>query len=219
MALAGTHLRLAADLEASCDVLNRIKFFSGNLYPDSRYYTHLDRSITHNKDFVSADFILGNDFRKGWALHLLCDRLQRNEFSKIFPHFLPDEQILPGSDHWVVLTALKVAQDIYDTEQFPICDYLHLLVDDEAPNGEQPQDILDYYSFFREGYLAPNDVDSRATIFQHVGIEPDLLKKIIDRSKAMGEDDFIQSHIDKIYPEMLKAATVFLSENLIMKSS
>ena len=51
MALEATHMRFALDLKNKYQVRNIKKYIVGTIYPDSRYLSGIDRTLTHSENF------------------------------------------------------------------------------------------------------------------------------------------------------------------------
>ena len=56
MALPATHIRFAAALCERLGVADLPAFFSGTLYPDSRWLTGVDRQRTHGRRHLDPEF-------------------------------------------------------------------------------------------------------------------------------------------------------------------
>ena len=78
MALEATHIRYALDNKDRFDVSDETKYVSGTVYPDSRYPTGIARTLTHDDSQMQKNFWSNDDFRKGWAAHLLYDKIQQS---------------------------------------------------------------------------------------------------------------------------------------------
>ena len=113
MALEATHIRFALDVKDEYNISSLEKYLSGTIYPDSRYITCSDRDLTHSDGLLSLDFAK-DDFRKGWYIHLVCDKVQA---------IVKEESRVSSSnktDDWVLSTAIKNIQDIKDVQCFDI---------------------------------------------------------------------------------------------------
>ena len=154
MSLEATHIRFALDLEKRLNVQDRQKYVVGTVYPDSRYVSGIDRNLTHYNDLL--DELKGtDDFAKGMAVHLLCDRISAEIRDEWFD--MP-EKTTWGGDYWVYSTALKIIQDTHDFEKFDLNAMLPLLDYSETRNDEQEQDIIRYNTGIQKTYAGKSQV-------------------------------------------------------------
>ena len=207
MALEATHIRFALDLKDKNKVSDIKKYLSGTVYPDSRYVSEIDRHLTHPEDFMDEGFIKNDDFRKGWAVHLLCDKIQvqitRDKLPEIF-----ELETGQGSPRWIHHTALKILQDIDDVQKFDIKKYLPDLDYVEAPNGEDPKIVLRYNQIFQNMYKDPakTNIDSCYEMWKLFGIGDELATKVKLQAEAYSKDKRIMDFIGQIYNLMLGRA-------------
>ncbi|BBO85278.1 hypothetical protein DSCO28_58440 [Desulfosarcina ovata subsp. sediminis] len=182
MALSATHLRFAAVLLRWLPVTDRPAYFSGTLYPDSRWVSGLAREKTHADRFLNPDFAV-DDFSLGWHVHCVCDRIQ----GQIHQDLLGDLSMLTDSERWVRLSAAKVIQDGFDAAKGDLAQQLALLVDGLAPNGEPPGSVADYFGFVRRAYrgcTARTPADY-ARLWADVGLDPTMITRIEDAVACM----------------------------------
>lgn len=203
MALEGTHIRFAHEFFESLAITNRAEYISGTLYPDSRYFTGVDRTLTHPKDAVE-ELLRGDDFKKGWAVHLMCDKLQR-EFTRVqMPEvFSGDEGAL--SDTWVRHSALKILQDITDAQAFEISLHLDGCVMTQAPQGESRVSLEKYYAVVKNMYSAPHalSIEVASQMWRDFGVEEEFVTRIRAQALAYADDPRAQALLERIYDEMV----------------
>src|SRR5438552_1184801 len=120
MALEATHLRLALDLKVKYQIKDEGSYLAGSIYPDTRYITKLDRNLTHPHDYVNWERSTLDDFHKGWLTHLLGDSAQFNIIKQKFPEIFAVGPLEQDNDVWVMLTGVKVLQDLNDAQSFDI---------------------------------------------------------------------------------------------------
>ena len=53
MSLQITHIRFALDLHKELNITSLDQYISGTIYPDSRYMTGIDRSLTHSDTLLT----------------------------------------------------------------------------------------------------------------------------------------------------------------------
>lgn len=158
MALEATHIRFALDLKDKFQVKDLAKYISGTIYPDSRYVSEIDRELTHPKDYMDWDIFKVDDFKKGWLVHLLCDRIQSLITKDKFPEIFIGEFLGSGSERWINHTALKILQDLNDVKKYDITKYLPCLDYVNNPNGENIAKVKQYNQIFQQMYQDPGKV-------------------------------------------------------------
>lgn len=207
MALPATHLRFASDLANRYKVSDRCKYLSGTTYPDSRYVTKIDRLLTHPEDLFTEALSGDNDFKKGWAIHLLCDEVQANLFAKRFPEVL-NSDVKAGSSEWIYVTALKMVQDMEDLKHYSIVQDLRCLDHIEVHNGENNEGILSFNTTVQRIYASPEEVtlESYEPLWQIFGLPTELKDQVLAQAKLFQKDDSVMEFIRGVYKEMLGQA-------------
>ena len=115
MSFQSTHLHFADEIKNILLVKDLTRYFSGALYPDSRYITKIDRDKTHSDVKLSTGKIINlkDDFHKGWQAHLIYDQLGINKLKMITleQKYKPDE--MKKEEIWIPVTAAKLVEDLY----------------------------------------------------------------------------------------------------------
>ena len=121
MALEATHMQFALDLKDEYQVIDLEKYIVGSIYPDSRYVTGIDRTLTHGEWILADDFTV-DDFHKGWQVHQLADNIQteiiKDYFPKLVPVFAKEDKMI--KDEWTMFSAIKIIQDMNDLQKFDL---------------------------------------------------------------------------------------------------
>lgn len=206
MALEGTHIRFALDSQDYFGVSDADKFISGSIYPDSRYPTGIDRTLTHDDTQMQRDFWKNDDFRKGWAAHLLYDKIQYDIHTDWFKDILQAHNpSMSGEDDWIIRSALKILQDIEDISQFDIKQHLDALRYVETPNGEQAGSVAEYNQLLAEMYAnAPNvSIEDLEKMWISWSISADTAAKMRSEAYAIQADKELQSKVTRVYTETL----------------
>lgn len=205
MALEATHIRFAVDLKDKYQVKDIKRYIIGAVYPDSRYITHIDRALTHANDFLNWNWENEDDFKKGWLVHLLVDKFQKQITKQKLPRIFKGETG-QGSEVWVRHTAIKILQDMQDVKAFDIRSYLKYLESAENPNGEDLQKVKLYNQIFIKMYTDPKkvNINSCYKMWKDFGIGDDLAIKIKIQAEQYSRDDKIKLAINEIYNETLK---------------
>lgn len=205
MALEATHIRFALDLKDKLEVKELDKYLSGTIYPDSRYITKIDRKLTHNNDYAKKEFYNDDDFKKGWAVHLICDTLQKDIIKELFSDLLKDagEEIVYGKENWIIRTAIKIIQDISDAEFIGTKNYIKYLGYINNPNNENLDLIKKYNQIFIEMYNKDSlSYEDEFTMWQMLGLDQDVLEKIKKKTAELNQDQSVIDRVKQIYDIM-----------------
>jgi len=210
MALYGTHIRFALDVRDYFAVADLKQYISGTVYPDSRSFSRIKRELTHNLEFEDKSFYNNNDFKKGWAVHLLYDHIQFNVISEIFPTLFSRQEIMYGNDHWITTTVIKILQDLDDIKYFDITVYLSCLDYIETPNGESEQVIKNYNNILVNVYKKlPSGIDDYKLTWPGIGMETKVVEAIKSKFFELEKNKEVMDKVKLIYPRSLE---VFKSE-------
>jgi hypothetical protein len=206
MALTASHIRFALDLKDKLQVKNVPQYITGTMYPDSRYRTRVNRDLTHPENFRDWDINSLDDFRKGWLMHLYCDELQSDIFKREFPDFFDQNPTGFGTDTWVVLTALKLLQDMDDLLKFDIRSNLPDIKYAEAHNDESLESIIEFYDVLHQVYDsdAPVDFTAYKASFIGLGLPAELGDSIIEKAKELQQDQSVVQKTHATYEEMIQ---------------
>lgn len=110
MALQATHVRFAKTLFERANVRDDGSYYSGAVYPDSRYVTGVKRDETHYHGVPKLPFSEEmSDFEKGWATHLFYDEHAGKRLRELFGI---KGRIYFGDDAWLKATAAKIIEDM-----------------------------------------------------------------------------------------------------------
>jgi hypothetical protein len=212
MALEATHIRFALDTQDVFEVEDLSKFISGTIYPDSRYPTGIDRTLTHDDSQMAKSFWGGNDFRKGWATHLLYDKLQFAVHTDWFGALLKgsDPQMTSEED-WIVRTALKILQDIDDVSHFDILPSVSALNYIETPNGEDTAKMYKYNQQLSTIYnKAPVvTIEDLELMWVDWGISAEIAAKMRNKAYEIQKSEYLMVMIEKIYDETVMRRDAF----------
>lgn len=215
MALEATHIRFALDTKDTFEVENLDKYISGSIYPDSRYPTGIDRMLTHDDSQMTRDFWKGDDFRKGWASHLLYDKIQFSVHTEWFNDLLKENNPeMTGEEDWIVRTALKILQDIDDLQHFDIKPYLSALNYIETPNGEDKNKVKEYNQLFVSIYSkAPEvSVEDLEKMWIDWSIPTDIAAKMRNKAHEIQKNEHLMKLISKIYDETIERKDEFFNK-------
>jgi hypothetical protein len=210
MAMEATHIRFARDLATSMRVTDFVSYYSGAVYPDSRYATGVPRFATHlgascPRDLCTSDM---TDFEKGWATHLCYDRtsaaIRRETLVGI-----PDEW---RADDWAFATAVKLVEDMESVRALGADIALaRNLVATEHPCGEDLRVMERYYADLCAAYAsACDDPEDYRAFSIRMGIASVLADRMIALARNLAADSAILRAIAGVYPCALTLAETAL---------
>lgn len=202
MALEGTHMRFALEVRDSFRVDDVKKYVSGCIYPDSRYITGIDRGLTHDDSQMERIFWWDDDFKKGWATHILYDRMQYDVHTEMFKDILKIENDeMTWEEDWIVRSALKILQDKFDVLKFDIHGCLDGLDYVETPNGEDYETLKKYNCCYKTVYSkVPNvTVADIEAMWDEWNVSDENSKKIEKLVNEMRTNPKLMKRIERIY--------------------
>lgn len=204
MALEGTHIRFAIDLMDEYDIQDIDAYISGTLYPDSRYITKTERNLTHDEKYLKKEFA-NDDFKKGWRVHLLCDKIQGRHIRIIAD---TQDKTAQQNDHiWINHTVIKVLQEISDLKQFDISKYLPYSRLSSVPNNENREMLKGYYEFVKNFYAKSNlQIEDYRAVLDVFGIPKDVENEVISKCASMQKDEMKMKEIENLYSLMIAEA-------------
>lgn len=202
MALIATHLRFALETKPD-EVENATQYLSGVVYPDSRYITKCARQFTHDGKFLEKSFAT-DDFKKGWQNHLLCDRIQSEIIKDTF--CLNGKQIARCNDVWIMITAIKIIQDISDLEKYSIAEYLPISIGYIEERDEKMELLQKYYEVLNDFYgMGGNrSLTDYKIFFSAFDISDDVQDRVIGRCENIQNDEAMMKKTLGIYQKMIE---------------
>lgn len=206
MALEATHIRLALDLSEKYQVKDIQRCIVGTLYPDTRYTTRIPRELTHPPEFMEWDILNVDDFKKGWYMHLLCDKIQGAIIKEKFPEIFLGEPLEMGNLAWVGITAIKTLQDLEDMKEFDVSQHLPDLTLIEHHNNEDPDKVRKFYEAACIVYSNPKAItlETYKLKMLELGL-PEALAESVNRTTTEYQDKPGALELVRgIYPEMLQ---------------
>lgn len=208
MALEATHMRFALDLKNKYQVRNIKKYIVGTIYPDSRYLSGIDRTLTHSEKFLDENFAK-NDFHKGWQVHQLVDIIQTEIIKELFPNFVPifakENKFI--QNEWHTFSAIKIIQAMDDMQKFDLQKCLTYLNSYAFnPNGENLEDIKKYNQIMIDLYQGKKitTIDDNYKMWVALGVNKKDGLEIKKQTQKLLKDKNIISEILGIYDKMLE---------------
>lgn len=203
MALQATHIRFALAIQSRF-VIDAIPVYcSGAVYPDTRYVTGLAREHTHGPSSPQDPFADGlTDFERGWASHLLYDRLEGAEMRMLIPPQLG--AVEQNGLAWIEMTAMKIIEDMASVraigkDVFRLFD----LALDVAPRGEDLHRIRKFYSITSEFYKTLGTLEDYMMWAKNIGAADDVVSALRDRTAQMLNDDELSARIVAIFDTVM----------------
>jgi len=206
MALEATHLRFALDVRDDYHVVDFSRYLSGTIYPDSRYVTGVEWSLTHPRDFDRIPFPKEDDFRKGWETHLIYDLVQ----GAVFARMTGTEHVTQGDEEWRQRIAFKIIQNEIDfgfLDTIEVFSKLNVVL---TPFNESIGPIRRYFDcvvdFLREGTGGVTRIED-IPIFKASGLSEkhrELLDDVCGRCECFRNDPIMMEKISGIYDETMR---------------
>lgn len=208
MALMATHIRFALEKREEYGAIDMREYVSGSMYPDSRYFTGIDRALTHPTRFSARSVSDLSDFEKGWYAHLVCDLAQGRAIAELFAKELEGLQTMDAQ--WSIRTALKALRDIEDARMFDVRSWVAMAVSEKTPNGERVEAVQEYYAKFRALY-ALGDLTYRdeLRVWEKVGMAEEALRRSDAWVREVGSAPDVSDQVKKLYAETVRLAPVF----------
>ncbi len=204
MALTATHLRFALEMKDELNVQNLEQYLSGSMYPDSRYSTGVAREVTHDESLFTGDLSLMDDFYKGWAMHLACDRAQGEAMKQLFPEEILST--LSGEEGWIFRTALKMLQDIDDAGRFDANHFVRLMTWYQSPRGNETSEQLErYYGLYRNLYISKDvTIEEEMAVWVKAGMDQKLIEQVKETANRLKEDPSSVERVARLYETSLQ---------------
>jgi len=200
MAMEATHVRFARDVMQVAKVSDVLEYYTGAVYPDSRYYTGVGRDATHPRGVSFPEVFEGKtDFEKGWMTHAHYDDQTDKWFKEWFGY-----TSIPGmNDDWVNVTAVKLLEELVSVKE--LGEDLGLFSRMKTPTGifaEDPQSLDAYYEVQRTFYLSPpRTIDDFASLFE--AFVKEYWPAVRERASAFADDEEMMTRIGGLYKSIL----------------
>ena len=198
MAMQATHVRFAVALEDRLDVTNSHAYYSGAVYPDSRYITGVSREVTHEGSVPADPYEPGlTDFQKGWATHLQYDLLANPITMQMFGYSIEQDIY---QDAWIYPTAVKYIEDMKSARLLE--EQMQHVFIDRAPEGEHLSALEKWYEALRNMYVtAPSSVADYAAI--NTALPVAVVEKLHVAVEELRSDVAMVQRIEGIFDKVL----------------
>ena len=211
MAMEGTHVRFARDLAAHLKIVNFDAYYSGAVYPDSRYITGIPREETHGEHCPHDPFTAGlTDFEKGWGTHLVYDAMASLEKETALATTTGLWGKQPGCDEmredgWAFHSAIKLVEDRQSLallgDDYSIALNLRMI---DRPRGEDEATMRRYYGDLRDAYAGTWTFEEYHVTSMKWGMPKERVDRMIELARRFDADPAIFAAIQKLYPTVLE---------------
>lgn len=204
MPLETTHIRFALDLQNKYEIKDMSKYISGTIYPDSRYVSKIDRSLTHNDEIMLPEFGV-DDFHKGWQVHQICDKAHNKIRKRLFPDIFPIDYKIYNEQGWIDTTALKIIQDMDDMQSFNIQFYMKDLEYHHNPYNENIINIKNYNQIMIDLYKNKKvtSIEDNIKMWLALGQEERLCREVEKKCKIFLKKPKIIERVKSVYSNMI----------------
>jgi len=206
MAMELTHVRFARDLKERLSIENESAYYTGTIYPDSRYMTRIDRNLTHAGSSPQDPFAGGlSDFEKGWTTHLFYDHHAHPLYVQFSPW--PEEKAQPGNQVWQFISAAKVVEDMQSYQAMNGDVDMMLNIDfSERPNSEDPTVMSAYAQIQRILYQQQPTIEHYLEFWLALSPNKQVIDGVMGYVQEMLHNDDHQERIRHIYDHVLEEA-------------
>jgi len=213
MAMELTHVRFAKQLKERLEICDENAYYAGAIYPDSRYITHIERTRTHGEFCPQDIFASGlTDFEKGWATHLVYDRLAGPVFWKLSPW--PDEEVHQGNRVWQFCSAAKLVEDMQSYQILEgRVEMISSLKFSEFPNQENPELLRRYADIQRELYLCRPTLDSYRRFWESLTDNVSVIQGVMGMVQDILENHAQQDAIRDVYQRVMDSVSKEMSQD------
>ena len=198
MAFEMTHMRFAMDLAPHLGIDDIPAYLAGSIYPDSRYVTGISRNLTHGEDVPSDPSATGlDDFRKGWAVHVLYDRLALQKYKGLSPW--PENRIVGFGQEWVFTT-----EDLASFDSGTVThELLEAIVPPTPIDQENPELLAEYYTDIKALFAERPTLEDYRHVLQGWKIEPSVIDQLMAKTAEFLDDKSMVEKISRIYDGIL----------------
>lgn len=204
MAMELTHVRFALDLQVRLNVRDKAMYLLGSIYPDSRYLTGLPRGATHGTNSPRDPFHEDEDFRKGWATHVLYDGMTAELVMAQTP--FSRRELVQGNEAWQEMSAVKLVEDMQSYEVLGERGRVITTLEfRKAPQDESMEKLLAYTRLQEILYREQPTLETYKKFWIEFGVRENLAESIVERAEKYLNDSIAATSIAAIYNQTLKA--------------
>jgi len=204
MAMELTHVRFANDLKEKLQVHDESAYYAGAIYPDSRYITGIDRAKTHGASSPQDPFASGlSDFEKGWATHLLYDRLGHPYYFALDSY--DESDVAQGNHVWQFISAAKVVEDMLSYKKMgELAKVMLSITFPVHPNDEDVAGMKRYCAIQKDLYLQEPGFNEYRNFWLELSDDEGVIHPVMNHTKRLLDDEDMRGKIEAIYPSVLR---------------
>ncbi|MFA6897651.1 MAG: hypothetical protein WCQ96_05210 [Patescibacteria group bacterium] len=199
MSLEATHLRFSLAIKKDLGVIDLEKFTAGVIYPDSRYVTGIQRSLTHDLDYF-VDRKNLSDFQKGWLSHIIGDKIFEEVMEDKFGDMILFDEV---GERWPVITAIKIIQDLEDFISFDIQSIIDYLDYYEIHFREDERKVIAYSDIIKNLYKGKTKltVEDCLLMWEKLGMNRERLILVRKKIVEFYEDEKLIKNINENFAD------------------
>ncbi len=204
MAMELTHVRFAHDLKEVLQVQDEMAYYAGAIYPDSRYISGIDRAKTHGASSPQDPFAKElSDFEKGWATHLLYDRLGHPYYFALDSY--EESEVAQGNHVWQFISAAKVVEDMLSYKKVgELAKVMFSITFPVHPNDEDLAVMKRYSAIQKDLYQQEPGLNEYRNFWLELSDDETVINPVINHTKRLFDDEEMREKIDAIYPSVLQ---------------
>lgn len=203
MAMEATHVLFARHLGEALHVQDKAAYYTGCIYPDSRYVTGVDRRVTHGEGTPQDPFKNGlTDFEKGWATHLLYDRISGEHLRRLL-----EESPDVSKKALIEMTAMKLLEDeqSYDLLGEDASRIFGSLRIDHPPRGEDSELLRKYIDMNIALYRSKPERREYHSFFEKIVPQhPEYADAVLSVAEKIDHDNELKKKVLSIYQEVCR---------------
>jgi hypothetical protein len=210
MSFQATHLQFAYQVKDILKINDLDSYYSGVLYPDSRYITKIKRDLTHGKARIKLREIKNptDDFNKGWQVHCWYDKLGLPKLFNIATGLEYHQGEMEKINYWVPVTGAKLVEDLYWWHNNDWSNILKYLKVQKQPNNENLAVLNQWYHHFNNFFQNNPDLQNYKIQADFMGIDSDKSHQIIEFAYKLYNNKTKRKQLEKI---MEKVKSAFLN--------
>jgi len=200
MAMQATHVLFARDLAKFLEVKDQNAYYSGAIYPDTRYATKIDRNLTHGVPAPQDPFAIGlTDFERGWATHNLYDLEAGKELELIL------KKKTQGPEGWTGYTAAKIFEDRHSWKKLgKDAKIFASLKFDKPYRKESLEQLNSFTDMLRKLYIPEPTTEAYEYLCRGFGISEERMKLVEAAEERFTSEPAVGEQILAVYETVLQ---------------
>lgn len=208
MSFQASHLLFAQKVQNIIKPQDLTRYFSGSIYPDSRFITGADRGKTHPAVMEPQKIKdVADDFEKGWQIHLWYDKvaiLPLYQIATDRPYNLDE---LQKREVWILVTGAKLVEDLYCWQTIDWPKMLPHLKQTANPNDESLEILNNWYRYYVQFFQNMPNIEAYRDQAKFVNIPETEIEQILASGQNLYKDKIKRFKIEKIITEVFEEFT------------